>query len=90
MQPHQVVGVVDGDFSDGGTAGVRQVGVTVVDRESAETWKIAQRILYFFSCYICWTDLGSFFSLYLHMCFFCFLVYYLSSIILLDQWKLVM
>lgn len=70
MQPHQVVGVVDGDFSDGGTAGVRQVGVTVVDRESAETWKIAQRILYLFSCYICWTDLGSFFSLYLHMCFF--------------------
>lgn len=44
MKPHQVVGIVDGDLSDGGTAGVRQVRVAVVDRESAKTWKEAQRI----------------------------------------------
>ncbi len=31
MQPHQVVGIVDGDFSDGSAAGVSQEGVTVVD-----------------------------------------------------------
>lgn len=37
MQPHQVVGIIDGDLSDAGAAGVRQVGVTVVDGESAET-----------------------------------------------------
>lgn len=44
-QPHQVVGIVDGDLSDGGAARVRQVGVTVVDRESAKTYERVQRII---------------------------------------------
>lgn len=42
MQPHQVVGIIDGDLPDAGAAGVRQVGVTVVDGESAETYKTAE------------------------------------------------
>lgn len=45
MQPHQVVGIVDSDLADGGAAGVRQVGVTVVDRESAETYEGEQKII---------------------------------------------
>lgn len=45
MQPHQVVGIVDSDLSDAGAAGVRQVGVTVVDRESAKTYKRVQRTI---------------------------------------------
>lgn len=34
---HQIVGVVNDDFSDGGAAGIRQVRVGMVDGESAET-----------------------------------------------------
>lgn len=45
MQPHQVVGIIDGDLSDAGAAGVRQVGVTVVDGESAETQKTIERTI---------------------------------------------
>lgn len=37
MQAHQTIGIVEGDFSDRGAARVRQVGVTVVDGQSAET-----------------------------------------------------
>lgn len=45
MQPHQVVGIIDCDLADGGTARVRQVGVTVVDGESAETCEGVQEII---------------------------------------------
>lgn len=44
MQAHQTIGIIEGDFSDRGTARVRQVGVTVVDGQSAETCKTVQRI----------------------------------------------
>lgn len=42
-QPHQSIGIIESDFSDGGTARVRQVGVTVVDGQSAETCQKVQR-----------------------------------------------
>lgn len=45
MQAHQIISIVEGDFSDRGAARVRQVGVTVVDRESAETYEGVQRIV---------------------------------------------
>lgn len=45
MQAHQTIGIVEGDFSDRGTARVRQVGVTVVDRQSTETYERVQRII---------------------------------------------
>lgn len=45
MQAHQIISIVEGDFSDCGAARVSQVGVTVVDRESAETYEGVQRII---------------------------------------------
>lgn len=44
IEAHQTIGIVEGDFPHGGTARVRQVGVTVVDRQSAETCERVQRI----------------------------------------------
>lgn len=43
-QAHQTIGIVEGDFSDCGTARVRQVGVTVVDGQGTETCEQVQRI----------------------------------------------
>lgn len=45
---HQVVGIINCDLSDGGAAGVHQVGVTLVHRKRAQTCKTAQIIMIFF------------------------------------------
>lgn len=45
MQAHQIISIVEGDFSNCGTARIRQVGVTVVDRESAETYGGGHRVI---------------------------------------------
>lgn len=43
LDPHQVVSIIECDFAYGGTARVRQVGITVVDRECAKTCNTADR-----------------------------------------------
>lgn len=46
MKPHQVVGIVDRDLSDGGATWIRKVGVTVIDGERTETYKGGEGIIY--------------------------------------------
>ena len=42
-QLYQVVGIVDYNLSDGGTAGIGQVGVGMVDGESTQAYGEARR-----------------------------------------------
>lgn len=63
MQSHQVIGIINCDLSDGGAARVRQVGVTVVDRESAETYMGVWWIIHTVFCLLSSSFLFSFFCL---------------------------
>lgn len=44
LRPHQVVRVIQRDFSYGGTARVREVGITVVNRERRKTCNTSERV----------------------------------------------
>lgn len=45
MVSYQTVGIIHYDLSDGGTAGVRQVGVGMVDGKSTETCERRERMI---------------------------------------------